>query len=531
MGVIDSAVSSALHAALVWYADNKPLALSVVAVVVVAVFWASVSFQSSALQGKKNLPPVVKYAIPFIGNAVEYGIDPVAFLQKCQKEHGDCFTFLMLGRKMTFTLGQDGNHFLFNVKLKDATAEGAYHKLTVPVFGKEVVYDVPNALFMEQKKFVKDALSAAAFSSYLPIITAEVKDYLAELFPSLEPGQEVEFDTFEAMSQLTIRTAAHCLMGKEIRDGFRVGNVTKLYHDLDAGFAPINVFFTWLPLPNYIARDRANHEMTELFKSIIKKRIAENDTDTLDILNGLMRAEYKDGSKPSDDAIAHLMIALLLGGQHTSSTTSSWMLFELARRPDVIQDLLKEQSMVLTGKPDTPPHLLPDFDYDTLRQLTLMDCVMKETLRLHAPIHTIMRLVETDVVFKDFVIPKGHFVCASPQVSHFTESRFPEATKFDHLRHLGSDEGSGEWTINGVDIAQKSARSYFLPFGAGRHRCIGEQFAYVQNKAVVSLFIRELVHRLPKDKKTGETVFPKPDYTSLIAIPKVPRNLVVKKRE
>ncbi|KAJ3336359.1 Lanosterol 14-alpha-demethylase, partial [Entophlyctis luteolus] len=347
MGLIESAVSSALHSILVWYAHHKPLALSVVAVVVavvVAGFWACVSLQPSTPQGTKvpacharpclilfiqNLPPVVKYAIPFIGNAIEYGIDPVSFLQKCQKEHGDCFTFLMLGRKMTFTLGQDGNYFLFNVKIKDATAEGAYHKLTVPVFGKEVVFDVPNALFMEQKRFLKDGLSTAALTSYLPIITTEVKGYLAELFPSLEPGQEVEFDTFEAMSELIIRTAAHCLMGKEIRD------VTKLYHDLNAGFAPINVFFRWLPLPEYIARDRANHKMTEWFKSIIKKRIAENDTNTLDILNALMRAEYKDGSKPSDDAIAHLMIALLLGGQHTSSTTSSWMLFELARCPDV----------------------------------------------------------------------------------------------------------------------------------------------------------------------------------------------------
>jgi cytochrome P450 len=58
----------------------------------------------------------------------------------------------MLGRKMTFCLGPDGNHFVFNIPLKDASAEGAYDKLTVPVFGKEVVYDVPNPVFMEQKK-------------------------------------------------------------------------------------------------------------------------------------------------------------------------------------------------------------------------------------------------------------------------------------------------------------------------------------------------------------------------------------------
>jgi sterol 14-demethylase len=39
----------------------------------------------------------------------------------------------------------------------------------------------------------------------------------------------------------------------------------------------------------------------------------------------------------SDEAIAHLMIALLMGGQHTSSTTTSWLLFELAKSPDMMQ--------------------------------------------------------------------------------------------------------------------------------------------------------------------------------------------------
>ena len=59
----------------------------------------------------------------------------------------------MIGRKMTFALGPEGNHFVFNVKLAHATAEGAYDKLTVPVFGEGVVYDVENSLFMEQKKY------------------------------------------------------------------------------------------------------------------------------------------------------------------------------------------------------------------------------------------------------------------------------------------------------------------------------------------------------------------------------------------
>lgn len=56
----------------------------------------------------------------------------------------------MLGRNMTFCLGDKGNNFVFNARLKDASAEGAYVKLTRPVFGDQVVYDVPNNVFMEQ---------------------------------------------------------------------------------------------------------------------------------------------------------------------------------------------------------------------------------------------------------------------------------------------------------------------------------------------------------------------------------------------
>ena len=45
-----------------------------------------------------------------------------------------------------------GNEFILNGKLKDLNAEEVYSPLTTPVFGKEVVYDCPNAKLMEQKK-------------------------------------------------------------------------------------------------------------------------------------------------------------------------------------------------------------------------------------------------------------------------------------------------------------------------------------------------------------------------------------------
>ena len=120
-----------------------------------------------------NLPPVVFHYFPVIGSMVTYGMDPFKFFFDCQAkvcgfylplslhyvvtltsvlQYGDIFTFILLGRKVTVYLGAKGNQFILNAKLKDANAEEIYSVLTTPVFGKDVIYDVPNAKFMEQKK-------------------------------------------------------------------------------------------------------------------------------------------------------------------------------------------------------------------------------------------------------------------------------------------------------------------------------------------------------------------------------------------
>ncbi|KAJ3255882.1 Lanosterol 14-alpha-demethylase [Boothiomyces macroporosus] len=497
-------------------ADHTTLILLAIAVIGAS----TLLFKTKATSA--NEPPMVPYTIPLLGSAIPYGIDPIKFLQDCRAKYGDCFTFMMMGRKMTFCLGPDGNHFVFNVPIANASAEGAYRTLTVPVFGTEVVYDVHNSVFMEQKKFVKDTFTSDAFKKYVPLIWEESVEFF-NTFP--KKGTAL---IFKEMSELTIRTAAACLMGKEIRSQLH-SNVAQLYHDLDRGLAPINVFFRWLPLPTYFARDRAHNLMTETFKKIIAER-RKNNIEYTDVLSTLMKSEYKNGTKMSDDAIAHLMIATLMGGQHTSSTTTSWILFELARRPDVIEEIMKEQSMILTGKPDTPAKDLPQFDYEQLRKMEFLDCVMKETLRLHTPIHTVMRKVEKNVTYQGFEIPKGHFLCGSQAVSQFDPVRFPDPEKFEPSRFLNDTEGNGEWTINGVNIAQKSARSHFLPFGAGRHRCIGEAFAYVQIKTIIAIFLRQFSLQLVKDNE-NQLKFPKADYTSLIVVPEGESYIQFSRRE
>ena len=44
---------------------------------------------------------------------------------------------------------------------------------------------------------------------------------------------------------------------------------------------------------------------------------------------------FRSGRHLTDDEVAGMLIGLLLAGQHTSSTTSSWLGFFLAKHPDI----------------------------------------------------------------------------------------------------------------------------------------------------------------------------------------------------
>jgi len=61
-----------------------------------------------------------------------------------------------------------------------------------------------------------------------------------------------------------------------------------------------------------------------------------------------------------------------------------------------------------------------------------------------------------------------------------------------------NDEASGEKIDYGFGMVSKGTESPYQPFGAGRHRCIGETFAYVQLGCIIATLVREIEMRLPQ---------------------------------
>ncbi|RMD41907.1 hypothetical protein DV735_g3200, partial [Chaetothyriales sp. CBS 134920] len=482
----------------------------------------------------RKAPPEVFSLVPGIGSTIHYGIDPFNFFFTNYEKYGDVFTFILLGRKVTVCLDTKGNDFVLNGKLKDFNAEEVYTALTTPVFGKDVVYDCPNSKLMEQKKFVKFGLTTEAFKSYVDLISAEVVDFVKSS-PKLA-NQTGKFDVTKVMAELTIYTASRSLQGKEVRERFD-STFADMYHDLDLGFAPINFMLPWAPLPHNRARDRAQKKMAETYMDIIRERRAaggKREEGEEDMIWNLMSCVYKDGKPPPDREIAHIMIALLMAGQHSSSSTSSWIILRLASRPDIQEELLAEQKKVLGDD-------LPPLTYESLQKLTLNAKVVKETLRLHAPIHSILRQVKSSMVVvantpsstKEYVIPPSHRVLSAPGFTARQEKYFPEPMLWEPhrwdeghpLAYTGYGLEKEEFEDYGYGMVSKGASSPYLPFGAGRHRCIGEQFAYVQLGTVIAMLVRLIkVEAIPGKPLVGT------DYSSLFSRPLAPADVTFTRR-
>jgi sterol 14-demethylase len=176
------------------------------------------------------------------------------------------------------------------------------------------------------------------------------------------------------------------------------------------------------------------------------------------------------------DYITGIFISMMFAGHHTSSGTASWAMIELLRHPEVMADVVRELDALYSDADGTGP---VEVSFQALRSIPVLESALKETLRLHPPLIILMRVVQEDFELLGRTIPAGTVVAASPRVSNRIEDDFPKADEFDPGRYIDprQEDLQNRWT--------------WIPFGAGKHRCVGNAFAMMQMKAIFSVILRD----------------------------------------
>jgi sterol 14-demethylase len=437
--------------------------------------------------------PIVK--IPLIGQVLEFGLSPVKMTKRCFDQYGPVFTVPMANKRLTFLIGPEAQGAFCKAK-DDTLSQNEVYDFMRPVFGPGVVYDATPKKRQVQFTSMANGLRTSRLKGYVNKIEKETREFFADW------GTEGEIDLFHALSELTILTASRTLHGDDVREKlFR--EVSALYHDLDHGLTPLTVFWPNAPTEAHKKRNAARKKMVDLFAKVIKNRRDNPDkqhSDGTDILSIFMDIKYKDGTKITDEEVTGLLIALLFAGQHTSCISSTWTSLFIVFEKTFKNRIVAEQKAIFEGEEDAP------LDFDKINQMQLLHDCMKEALRLCPPLILLIRKAMKDVKVnaggRDYTIPKDDMVLVSPSVGMRLPEVFTEPDKFDPDRFgPGREE-------------HKSSPYAYLGFGGGMHSCMGQNFAFMQVKTILSILFREFDIEMVADK------MPEIDYKAMVVGPK-----------
>ena len=190
----------------------------------------------------------------------------------------------------------------------------------------------------------------------------------------------------------------------------------------------------------------------------------------------LCHAQSEDGHTFSDEDVVNHMIFVLMAAHDTSTITLTTMAYYMAKHPEW-QAAAREQSRELP----------PEISYDTLDRFTVLDAIMKESLRLNAPVPGLPRRAVQDTEICGHFIPKGTYVSAIGMVSHHDPALWTDPERFD------PDRFSPERAEDRVH------RFAWMPFGGGVHKCIGLYFGQMEIKTIMHNLLLRYEWSVPDD--------------------------------
>jgi cytochrome P450/NADPH-cytochrome P450 reductase len=338
------------------------------------------------------------------------------------------------------------------------------------------------------------AFSARAMRGYFPMML-EVADQLVAKW-RMHENQDVW--VADDMTRLTLDTISLAGFGYRF-NSFASQRMHPFLESMGRGLGEAMASLTRLPfmkhLPNRAREARYAEDIAAMFK-LVDDVIAErkrHPTEGNDLLNLMLTAIDPVSKTTLEDVnIRYQVITFLIAGHETTSGLLSFALYLLLRNPAVLAQAYAEVDRVLgTATPD----------YAMMGELTTIDRILKETLRLWptAPAVT-MGAYEETIIGGKYPIPKDYPVQLLILALHRDPKVWENPERFDIDRFLPERE------------AAMHPHAY-KPFGNGVRACIGRQFALIEAKLALAVILQNFALHDAEDYKLAvkETLTLKPD--------------------
>ncbi|KAL1498363.1 hypothetical protein ABEB36_009175 [Hypothenemus hampei] len=169
--------------------------------------------------------------------------------------------------------------------------------------------------------------------------------------------------------------------------------------------------------------------------------------------------QYLSCSELDFKDVIGMVCDFLLAGVDTATYTSSFLLYHVAKAPNVQMCLYQEACKLLPNKNSIVTE-------EVLNDALYAKATIKELFRLRPISVGIGRVLDENAIFSNYEVPEGTVVVSQNQISCRLENYFPNANEFKPERWLKSHP-----------LYQKKHPYLVLPFGHGPRSCIAKHVA------------------------------------------------------
>lgn len=424
--------------------------------------------------------------------------DPLPILLPAYQQYGPIFSMRLFHGRVVFMLGPEANHYI-TVSHADNFhwREGSFGDL-IPLLGDGML-TIDGAYHRRARKIMLPAFHRERIAAAGDTMVAETLRALDDW----EPGRLV--DVYHWARELALRVAMKALFGLD-PDQQGAGQRAAVDFERALSFYGEDFAMRVLRGPHtpWHRMQHARRTLDEIVYAEITRRRRHPDPERTDVMSLLLDARDADGEEPlTDREVRDQVMTLLFAGHDTTTSTVSFMLYELARHPAALQKLLDEQDRVLAGRTPTAA----DLTGGTLPELEM---VLDETLRLYPAAWVGPRRNVESFEFGGHTVPAGSYVNYSSWASHRLPDVWPEPEAFVPER---------------FSPAAKAAlpKGAYIPFGGGSRTCIGMRFGQLEIKTIVTLLLQR--HRLELFPGRTMTVRQMPTLS-----PREPLEMIVRER-
>jgi cytochrome P450 len=399
--------------------------------------------------------------------------EPLPVLLDCYERYGPIFTLRLFHGNVVFMLGPEANHYITVSHAANFEWREGHFRDLIGLMGDGLL-TIDGDFHRRSRRIMLPAFHRERIADSVAVIVQETEAALEQL----QPGFVV--DLYAWTRRLALRVAMRALFGLD-PDGraARAIDAAGLFEEALAFYASEYILRIFRGRRSPWGRMQvAARRLDTLIYAEIAERRASGRRGT-DILSLLLDAEEEDGNSLNDVQVRDEVMTLLFAGHDTTTSTVSFMFYELARHPHVQDALLAEQAELCPDGRPTAAQLLGG-------ELPQLEMAIDETLRKYPPAWVGPRRAREQFEFAGHTVPARAFVNYCSWASHHLADVFEDPEAFRPERFS-------------PEARAALPKGAYVPFGGGSRICIGMRFGQLEVRTVASMLLAHCSLSLPED--------------------------------